>query len=108
MRVAGIGVLALLVVGLPAGALAAPGEDEEREEREDGFADELARRQLDIGWALTEIARRMQAVEDRLFEADTDELTQEAQRQIVEAMNSGEDTRNALDALIHQIEALPP
>lgn len=53
---------------------------------------------------LEKILELMRGVEDRLFEADTGEFTQEEQRKIVEAMRFEDKTSQALEELIRKIE----
>jgi len=53
---------------------------------------------------LEKILELMNEVENKLFEADTGEFTQEEQKQIVEAMRFEEKTHEALEELIRKIE----
>ncbi len=53
---------------------------------------------------LDKILELMRGVEDRLFESDTGDFTQEEQRKIVEAMRFEDKTSQALEELIRKIE----
>lgn len=53
---------------------------------------------------LDKILELMRGVEDRLFESDTGDFTQEEQRRIVEAMRFEDKTSQALEELIRKIE----
>lgn len=53
---------------------------------------------------LDKILELMRGVEDRLFESDTGDFTQEEQRKVVEAMRFEDKTSQALEELIRKIE----
>ncbi|MBX3466908.1 MAG: hypothetical protein KF878_08415 [Planctomycetes bacterium] len=53
---------------------------------------------------LEKILELMRGVEDRLFESDTGEFTQDEQRKIIEAMRFEDKTSQALEELIRKIE----
>jgi hypothetical protein len=81
-------------------------KDAEKRQKKDGQAPGQggAQRGGEMENPLLKILKLMNEVEDRLFDSDTGDFTQEEQRKIVEAMKFEGKTSEALDDLIKQVE----
>lgn len=79
----------------------AEGEQEKEQQGEGQAGGPLADDPME---KMKKILELMNEVENKLYEADTGEFTQEEQKQIVEAMRFEEKTHEALEELIRKIE----